>query len=75
MEGLSQVERYIFFPADAQRFHSRQPSLFERGAEESAEEGQLSICLRVLQNLHRSVFGQQAGELSLDTSLYSSLTI
>lgn len=52
---IGQVDRYLFFPADAQRFRSG-TSLLERGLEESEAEGQLSTALRVLTQLHERMF-------------------
>ena len=54
-----QVERYIYFPADAVRLRTGS-CLLERDREESADSGQLAICLRRIQELHAKFYG---GEL------------
>ena len=55
-----QVERYIYFPADAKRLGAK-TCLLELGKEESTECGQLSIALGCLRELHRKFY---TGELT-----------
>ena len=54
--NLIQVDRYIFFPACATRFGRSHKCLLEKGKDESADTGMLSTSLRVLQQVHTSLF-------------------
>lgn len=48
MRGCPQVERYVFFPACAERFGTARPSLLDQGRDEDADHGMLAAALRVL---------------------------
>ena len=54
--NLIQVDRYIFFPACATRFGRSHKCLLEKGQDEDADEGMLSIALQVLQQVHTTLF-------------------
>ena len=43
-----QVERYVFFPACAERFGNPEPALLDEGRDEDPERGMLAAALRVL---------------------------
>lgn len=57
--NLVLVERYVFFPACARRFGSRQ-SLMELHSDEPAEGGALQATLRVLEAVHKRFFAPGA---------------
>lgn len=61
--NLIQVDRYIFFPACVARFGRKHKSLLETGEDEDPSRGMLAIALRVMQQVHSSVF--QAGPTHL----------
>ena len=64
--SAKQVERYIFFPACAQRFgQEEQGSLLQRQQDEDPDVGQLSVVLGVLRSLHTSVFPDDGSEAGL----------
>lgn len=54
--NLIQVDRYIFFPACATRFGRSHKCLLEKGQDEDADKGMLSTALRVLQQVHTTLF-------------------
>ncbi|KAI7844187.1 hypothetical protein COHA_002322 [Chlorella ohadii] len=57
-DNLVQIERYIYFPADAGRFGFRGQSLLERGVDEKEGEGALSTCLQVMSGVQERFFEQ-----------------
>lgn len=61
-----QVERYIYFPADARRLGAK-TCLLELGKDESAEGGQLSIALDCLKHLHKDFY---TGDIQISGSPY-----
>ncbi|KAL0050233.1 hypothetical protein WJX82_006909 [Trebouxia sp. C0006] len=54
--NLIQVDRYIFFPACVSRFGRSHKSLLEAGKDEDVGKGMLSTSLRVMQQVHQSLF-------------------
>ncbi len=54
--NLIQVDRYIFFPACVTRFGRSHKSLLEAGKDDNVETGMLSTALRVMQQVHRTLF-------------------
>ena len=46
--ACAQAERYVFFPACAERFGAAVPSLLDQGRDEDADRGMLAAALRVL---------------------------
>ena len=54
--NLIQVDRYIFFPACATRFGRSHKCLLETGQDEDADKGMLSTSLRVLKQVHTTLF-------------------
>jgi RNA polymerase II C-terminal domain phosphatase-like 3/4 len=54
-ENLLQIERYTYFPADAERFGTKK-SLAINGEDESVENGALKTILNVLQQVHKRFF-------------------
>lgn len=54
--NLIQVDRYIFFPACVIRFGRSHKSLLETGKDENVDTGMLSTALRVMQQVHHSLF-------------------
>ena len=48
-QAALQVERYIFFPACAERFGLQSPGLLREGRDEDGEQGMLHSALQVLQ--------------------------
>lgn len=54
--NLIQVDRYIFFPACVSRFGRAHKSLLETGKDEDVGSGMLSTSLRVMQQVHQSLF-------------------
>lgn len=74
--NLIQVDRYIFFPACITRFGRSHKSLLETGKDESVDTGMLSTALRVMQQVHHSLFEvrQNIVRTDLDILLCSSLS-
>ena len=54
--NLIQVDRYIYFPACVTRFGRKHKSFLETGKDEDAGSGMLSIALRIMQQVHQSIF-------------------
>ena len=44
----TQVERYVFFPACAERFGTARPALLDQARDEDPDHGMLAAVLRVL---------------------------
>ncbi|EFN54779.1 hypothetical protein CHLNCDRAFT_134722 [Chlorella variabilis] len=57
-DNLVQIERYLYFPADAARFGFRSQSLLERAVDEEGGGGALATCLRVMSGVQQQFFEQ-----------------
>lgn len=57
-DNLVQVERYLYFPADAGRFGFRGQSLLERKVDEKGDSGALATCLRVMSQVQQRFYEQ-----------------
>ncbi|KAL4450062.1 hypothetical protein ABPG77_010731 [Micractinium sp. CCAP 211/92] len=57
-DNLVQIERYLFFPADAGRFGFRGQSLLERNVDEKGDSGALATCLRVMSRVQQQFYEQ-----------------
>ena len=55
--GALQVERYIFFPACAERFGLQSPGLLREGRDEDSEQGMLHSALQVLEEVSSTALG------------------
>ncbi|KAK9835002.1 hypothetical protein WJX81_003388 [Elliptochloris bilobata] len=64
--NLLLVERYIFFPACAERFGSTQRALLDEGRDEDPARGMLAAALRVLLEVHAGVFAAREGDPARD---------
>lgn len=60
-DNLVQIERYLYFPADAGRFGFRGQSLLERRVDEKESGGALSTCLGVMARVQGQFFEQGTG--------------
>ncbi|KAL4452377.1 hypothetical protein ABPG75_008039 [Micractinium tetrahymenae] len=56
--NLVQIERYLYFPADAGRFGFRGQSLLERQVDEKEGGGALATCLRVMSRVQQQFYEQ-----------------
>lgn len=58
LPAVWQVERYIYFPADAARWEATQPALLERDSDEDPSSNALHAVAGVLTRVHQQLFAQ-----------------
>lgn len=68
------MERYVFFPACAERFGTARPALLDQGRDEDADQGMLAAALRVLLEVMHQLLLILAGCLKLTSSFAHALS-